>query len=108
MEKQYASTYYQRTREKCIARQMEHHRKNRERYLEYMRGYNGLYWLVNKPEPKPKAPKKVKTPRPPKEPKAPKPPKEKKERPPKKEEWFVVREPVYPMKMERGNFVLEF
>jgi hypothetical protein len=50
----------------------------------------------------------VKAPKPPKEKKPPKPPKEKKERPPKKEEWFVVREPVYPMKMERGNFVLEF
>jgi len=108
--KEYASSYYQRNREKCIARQLEHHRKNRERYLEYMRSYNGLYWMLNKPEPepKPKAPKKVKAPKPPKEKKPPKPPKEKKERPPKKEEWFVVREPVYPMKMERGNFVLEF
>ena len=110
-EKQYASTYYQLNKEKCIARQMEYHRKNRERYLEYMRGYNGLYWLHNKPEPRPKAPKapkKVRTPRPPKEQKAPKPARVSKERPPKKEEWFVVREPVYPMKMERGNFVLEF
>ena len=107
-EKQYASTYYQKNRQKCIARQLEYHNRNRERYLEYMRGYNGLYWLVNKPEPKPK---KVKAPKPPKEKKPPKPakvPKVKRERPPKKEEWFVVREPVYPMKMERGNFVLEF
>ena len=108
MEKQYASTYYQRNRHACIARQLEYHKRNRERYLDYMRGYNGLYWLLNRPEPKPKAPKKVKAPRPPKEPKPPKPPKVKKERPPKKEEWFVVPEPVYPMKMERGNFVLEF
>jgi hypothetical protein len=39
-----------------------------------------------------------------------KPPKEKpvKEKKPKKESWFVVREPEYPMKMEKGNFVLEF
>jgi len=91
---------------------MEHHRKNRERYLEYMRSYNGLYWLLNKPEPKLKAPKKVKEPRPPKESRAPKPakvPKKKpQQRPPKKEEWFVVPEPVYPMKIERGNFILEF
>jgi hypothetical protein len=88
---------------------MEQHNKNRERYLEYMRSYNRLYWLINKPEPKPK---KVKAPKPPKEPKAPKPPKPAKkkpqQRPPKKEEWFVVPEPVYPMKIERGNFVLEF
>lgn len=108
-EKQYASTYYQRNRERCIARQMDYHNRNRERYLEYMRGYNGLYWLHNKPEPK--APNKVKAPKPPKEKKPPKPakvPKVKRERPPKKEEWFVVPEPVYPMKMERGHFVLEF
>jgi len=109
MEKQYASEYYRRNREKCIARQKEQHKKNRERYLEYMRSYNRLYWMINKPEPKPK---KVKAPKPPKEPKAPKPPKPEKkkpqQRPPKKEEWFVVPEPVYPMKIERGNFVLEF
>jgi len=108
MEKQYASEYYRRNREKCIARQLEHHRKNRERYLEYMRSYNGLYWMLNKPEPK----RKEKQVKPPKEKKARKPPKikEKKpqQRPPKKEEWFVVPEPVYPMKIERGNFVLEF
>jgi len=106
--KEYSSSYYQRNRIACIARQLEYHKKNRDRYLEYMRSYNALYWLINKPEPKPKAPKKVKAPKPPKEKKPPKPTKEKKERLPKKEEWFVVREPVYPMKMERGNFVLEF
>ena len=73
-----------------------------------MRSYNGLYWMLNKPEPK----RKEKQVKPPKEKKARKPPKikEKKpqQRPPKKEEWFVVPEPVYPMKIERGNFVLEF
>jgi hypothetical protein len=78
-----------------------------------MRSYNALYWLINKPEPKPKAPKKVKAPKPPKEKKPPKPAKVKqkkpyKERPPKEHEWFVVPAPVYPMKMERGIFLLEF
>jgi len=108
--KEYASSYYQRNREKCIARQLEHHRKNRERYLEYMRSYNGLYWMLNKPEPKRKE-KQVKPLKEKKPPKPPKPSKEKKvpkERPPKKEEWFVVPEPVYPTRIEHGKFVLEF
>ena len=108
--KEYASSYYQRNRQACIARQLEYHRKNRERYLEYMRSYNGLYWMLNKPEPKPK---KEKAPKPPKEPRARKPPKIKekkpyKERPPKQHEWYVVPEYVPPTRMEYGNFVLEF
>ena len=105
--KQYASPYYAKNREAKIAQQMEYHKKHRERYLEYMRSYNKLYWLMNKPPPKPKKEKPVKVPKSPKEKK---PPKEKplKERKPKKESWFVVTEPEYPMKMEKGNFVLEF
>lgn len=108
--KEYASSYYQKNREKCIARQMEYHNRNRERYLEYMRSYNKLYWLVNKPEPKPKKEKKAKVP---KEPKPPKPAKVKekkpyKERPPKEHEWYVVPTYVPPTRMEYGNFILEF
>jgi hypothetical protein len=89
---------------------MEYHKKNRERYLEYMRSYNRLYWLIKRPE----KPKKEKPVKPPKEPKPPKPPKVAKEkkpykvRPPKENEWFVVPEPNYPTRIEHGNFVLEF
>ena len=105
--KQYASSYYAKNRETKIAQQMEYHKKHRERYLEYMRSYNKLYWLMNKPPPKPK---KEKQPKPPKPPKEKKPPKERKprQRKPKNESWFVVPEPEYLMKMERGNFVLGF
>jgi hypothetical protein len=105
--KQYASVYYARNREAKIAQQMEYHKKHRERYLEYMRSYNKLYWLMNKPPPKPK---KEKVPKPPKPPREKKPPKEKKprQRKPKEESWFVVPTPEYPMKMEKGNFILAF
>jgi len=104
-------SYYERNREKCIARQMEYHNRNRERYLEYMRSYNRLYWLMKRPEPKPKKVKPPKEPKAPKAPKPPKVPKEKKpykERPPKDHEWFVVPEYVPPTRIEYGNFVLEF
>ena len=111
--KQYASKYYERNREAKIAQQMEYHRTHREKYLAYMREYNKQYWLKNRPPPKPKKMKESKPPKEPKPSKVPKekkPPKEKplKEKPPKKNEWFVVPEPVYPMKMEKGNFTLIF
>jgi hypothetical protein len=97
-------TFYERNRALCIARQTEYYKKNRERYLEYMREYNRQYWLKNKPPPKPKKekpPKKVRVPKVPKEKKI-------KEKLPMKDEWFVVKEPEYPMKKEKGNFVLAF
>lgn len=104
--KQYASKYYAQHREEKIAKQLKYHQAHREKYLAYMREYNKQYWLKNRPPPKPK---KVKESKPPKEPKPPKVPKEKsKKKEPKKDEWFVVPEPVYPMKMEKGNFTLNF
>ena len=105
--KQYETAYYARNREAKIAKQLEYHKKHREKYLAYMREYNKQYWLKNRPPPKPKKEKQPKPPKPPREKKPPKPKKEKL----KKEEkidWFCIPEPNYPMKMEKGNFVLAF
>lgn len=106
-EKQYHREYYKKNRELIIARQMEYHREHREKYLGYMREYNKQYYLKHH-VPKPK---KIKTPKPPKEPKPPKPPKEPKPvKPRMKKEipLYVPKEPNYPTRIERGNFVLNF
>ena len=97
-------SYYERNRAVIIARQMEYHNKNRDRYLAYMKEYNKQYWLDHRPPPKPKKEKPVK---PPKVPRVPKPKKEPKEKKVKKEHWFTPPEPVG-LIVERGQFVLEF
>lgn len=86
---------------------MEYHREHREKYLGYMREYNKQYYLKNH-VPKPK---KIKQPKPPKEPKPPKPPKEPKDKKPRKVKeipLYTSKEPIYPTRIERGNFVLNF
>lgn len=72
-----------------------------------MREYNKQYWLKHRPPPKPK---KEKAPKPPKKErvKKEKPPKKERIPKPKKSEWYEPPEPNYPMKIERGNFVLTF
>lgn len=102
--REYASEYYQKNREVAIARQMEYHKKNREHYLAYMREYNKQYWLKNRPPPKPKKEKIEKEKKPAREPKE----KQKKQKVLKEAEWFLVKEPEYPMKVERGHFTLAF
>jgi hypothetical protein len=87
-----------------IARQMEYHRLHREKYLAYSRVYNKQYFKKHY-VPKPKRVKEVK---PAKEPKPPKPPQEVK--PVKQTDipFYTPKEPTYPTRIERGNFVLDF
>jgi len=106
-EKQYQREYYKQNRIHIIARQMEYHRQHREKYLAYAREYNKQYF---KKHYVPKQ-KRAKEPLPPKEPKPakePKPPKERKPRKQKEIPLYVPAEPVYPTRIERGNFVLDF
>ena len=106
-EKQYHTTYYKQNRDVIIARQMEYHREHREKYLKYMREYNKQYYAKHH-VPKPK---KIKQPKAPKEPKPPKPPKEPKDKKPRKVKeipLYTPKEPIYPTRIERGNFVLDF
>jgi hypothetical protein len=100
-EKQYHKTYYKQNRDVIIARQMEYHREHREKYLGYMREYNKQYYLKNH-VPKPK---KIKAP---KEPKPPKPPKEIKTKKVKEIPLDAPKDPIYPTRIQRGNFVLNF
>ena len=106
-ERQYQREYYKKNRAVIIARQMEYHREHREKYLAYAREYNKAYF---KKHYVPKQ-KRAKEPLPPKEPKPAKPPKPVKERKPRKRKeipLYVPAEPVYPTRIERGNFVLDF
>jgi len=109
-EKQYQRDYYQRNRPEIIARQMEYHRAHREKYLAYAREYNKQYFKKHY-EPKPKKTKEPKAPREPKPPKEAKPPKSPKEPKPRKTKeipLYTPKEPNYPTRIERGNFVLNF
>ena len=106
-ERQYQREYYKKNRAVIIARQMEYHREHREKYLAYAREYNKAYF---KKHYVPKQ-KRAKEPLPAKEPKPAKPPKPVKERKPRKRKevpLYVPVEPVYPTRIERGNFVLDF
>jgi len=100
-------SYYQRNRERLIARQLAYHRENREKYLAYMKEYNKKYYLAHRPEPKPKKVKPVKEPKPPRPPKVAKDSKPLKLKS-KKNYDFVVPVYDYPTKIEKGNFVLSF
>ena len=101
---QYHREYYKKNCEVIINRQMQYHREHREKYLEYMRKYNKEYYTKHHtPKPKKiKPPKEPKPPKPPKEPRAVK-PRIKKEIP-----LYAPKEPNYPTRIERGNFVLDF
>jgi hypothetical protein len=106
-ERQYQREYYKKNRAVIIARQMEYHRQHREKYLAYAREYNKEYFKKHY-VPRPKRAKEVK---PAKEAKPPKPPKPAKEVKPRKEKeipLYTPKEPVYPTRIERGNFVLDF
>ena len=98
-QKEYQQEYYKQNRTKIIAKQLLYHTENREKYLGYMREYNKQYYLKHH-VPKPK---KIKQPKPPKQPKPVKEPRKKKELP-----LYTPKEPIYPTRMEKGNFVLEF
>jgi hypothetical protein len=105
--KEYHQEYYKQHRTEIIQRQMEYHQENREKYLGYMREYNKQYYLKHH-VPKPK---KIKEPKPKREPKPPKeitPPKEIKPRKKRELHFYTPKEPSYVMKIERGNFVLDF
>ena len=100
-QKEYQKEYYKQNRTEIIAKQTAYHQANRDKYLGYMREYNKQYYLKHH-TPKPK---KIKEPKPPKPPKE---PKEKKPRKVKEISLYVPKEPNYPTRIERGNFVLDF
>ena len=106
-ERQYQRAYYKKNRAVIIARQMEYLRQHREKYLAYAREYNKEYFKKHY-VPRSKRAKEVK---PAEEAKPPKPPKPAKEVKPRKEKeipLYTPKEPVYPTRIERGNFVLDF
>jgi len=127
----YAQDYYQKNKEKLIARQLEYYRENREKYLANFSRYNKAYHLAHyKPKPKkesaPKKPSPKRELTPKKEPKEPTP---KKQVPPRKlipqrekvkqtceavpapaHDILTVtwKEPVGISLIQRGHFVLSF
>jgi len=102
----YAQDYYNKNKQKIIARQLEYYRAHRERCLEYFRRYNKTYHLAHytplaKKPTKALAPKRETTPKKPKPQRAPAPKKEPTTAKPKRE--TLPRKVVTPRKESKNK-----
>lgn len=99
------SSYYQRNRERLLARQNEYYKENREKHLQYFKSYYDKVLKPIRTIPPELHKKRAKKEKPPKKPREPKPPKVKKQK-----DLKIPYEPIIDptLVIRRGTFIVSF